>query len=275
MILHFVYWGGGFNYYKKLDESWMFVKNHLFSYHYVKKLFDKPEFVADVDHFSLARGWASILDSWAFSAFSKGSEIDINQYIDFIFRHKNYFEWWFYASLDVIWDAEKTLKNQLYMESVWLKPLPTYHYWEPIEYLHKYLEEYDYIGIWWLVPLSTQQKKIDAIFQYVFHYIQKHNLKTKIHWRGMTNPKFMIKYPFYSVDSSWRVAWWKFNRFLYFDDIKWVMNSYNATEYRDRFDKDPAKLEYHLKLRVWVEAYQKLEQYASSIHRVRWLRYRE
>ena len=44
------------------------------------------------------------LDSGAFSAFTQGAEIDIQEYIEFIKEHKDYLE--AYANLDVIGDAE-------------------------------------------------------------------------------------------------------------------------------------------------------------------------
>lgn len=273
MKLHFVHWWfWWWTHIRKLDLIWYEFSHYLMSYHYIKDDEKKNKLWGLIAQY-LNKANSIILDSGAFSAFSQGSNIDIDEYSNFIKKYISVFDWWFYAWLDVIWDAEISWKNQKYMEWLWLKPLPTYHYWEPLEYLHRYLNEYDYIGIWWLVPLASKPKKIDEILWYVFHYILKHKLKTKIHWRWMTNPKFMMKYPFYSVDSSWRVAWWKFNRFLVWDNSKNKIYSFTAEEYRKKYWLDPAQLEYIYKLKIVIDTYQQLEKYTDTLHEVRWMKY--
>lgn len=155
------------------------------------------------------------LDSWAFSAYTLWKKIDLKEYSEFIKRNNNYLR--IYANLDVIWNAKATLENQKEIESFWLNPLPTYHFWSEIKYFEKYVNEYKYIWIWWLVPYASQPDKIRKLCDYIFNYIFKNKLKTKLHWRWLTNPKIIKKYPFYSVDSTWRIAWWKFNRIMFYN----------------------------------------------------------
>lgn len=146
------------------------------------------------------------LDSGAFSAYTQGIEIDIYSYIDFIKKNKKYIET--YANLDAIGDPAKTLKNQRIMEKAGLRPLPCFHYGEPVKYLHTYLKEYDYIALGGMVPISTKNLKpwLDDLFSN--HLCdQKGNPKAKIHGFGMTALSLMLRYPWYSVDStSWVVA---------------------------------------------------------------------
>ena len=143
------------------------------------------------------------LDSGAFSAFTKGINIDIQEYITFIKENQTVIE--VYANLDVIGDAAGTLDNQEIMEAAGLKPLACFHYGEDIQYLQYYLDQYDYVALGGMVPISTQDliPWLDSIFT---KYICGPDglPKAKIHGFGLTSLKLMLRYPWYSVDStSW------------------------------------------------------------------------
>ena len=136
------------------------------------------------------------LDSGAFAGFTQGVEINIDDYIYFIKKNKHVLT--YYASLDSIGDAEKTLKNMNYIESQGLNPIPTFHYGEDWKYLHYYCSKYDYIALGGMVPISTPnlRKWLDAIFS---KYPNQ-----KFHGFGLTNFELMQRYPWFSVDStSW------------------------------------------------------------------------
>jgi hypothetical protein len=143
------------------------------------------------------------LDSGAFSAFTKGVVIDIQEYIAFIKENLEVIE--VYANLDVIGDPKATLDNQQIMEAAGLKPLPCFHYGEPAEYLEYYLDVYDYVALGGMVPISTSDLMdwLDRIF--AEHICGADGLpKNKIHGFGLTSLKLMLRYPWYSVDStSW------------------------------------------------------------------------
>jgi hypothetical protein len=143
------------------------------------------------------------LDSGAFSAFSQGVEIKIDEYIKFIKEHIDYLE--VYANLDVIGDPAATLQNQRIMERAGLKPLPCFHYGEPISYLIDYIDNYDYIALGGMVPISTQDliPWLDDLFH---KYICGPDglPKVKVHGFGLTSFPLMKRYPWFSVDStSW------------------------------------------------------------------------
>jgi hypothetical protein len=142
------------------------------------------------------------LDSGAFSAFSKGVDININEYISFIKDNEDYLE--VYANLDVIGDAEATLKNQRIMEKKGLKPLPCFHYGDDIKYLKLYMQEHNYIALGGMVPISTKNLILwlDEIFSYICD--DKGIPKVKVHGFGLTSFDLMFRYPWYSIDStSW------------------------------------------------------------------------
>jgi hypothetical protein len=143
------------------------------------------------------------LDSGAFSAWSKKIEIDIYEYIKFIKEHEQYID--VYAVLDNILDPEKTLKNQKIMEKEGLLPLPCFHFGEDIKYLEYYLNNYDYIALGGMVPISSKDLNewLDNLFKN-FICDKLGFPKIKIHGFGMTSLKLMLRYPWYSVDStSW------------------------------------------------------------------------
>jgi len=139
------------------------------------------------------------LDSGAFSAKTKGVKIDLDEYCRFIKEHQQHFA--VYANLDVIGDYKGTMKNQRYMESKGLKPLPCYHYGEPIQVLKDMAAEYKYLAIGGLVPIAKNKAELTRFLDRVFSIVQN---KVKIHGFGMTGQMILKRYPFYSVDStSW------------------------------------------------------------------------
>jgi hypothetical protein len=144
------------------------------------------------------------LDSGAYSAWSQGSAIDIDEYIKFIKKNKKSID--IYANLDSINNPEETYTNQKYMEEQGLTPVPVYHYGEDIKWLQKYLEKgYDYIALGGMVPISTVQliKWLDKI--YGEYLTDSDGMPVcKVHGFGLTSLRLMQRYPWYSVDStSW------------------------------------------------------------------------
>jgi len=145
------------------------------------------------------------LDSGAFSAWSKNVDIDIQEYIKFIKENEKYIS--VYANLDVINDAEGTLKNQRIMEEAGLNPLPCFHYGDDIKYLKEYLD-YDYLALGGMVPISSKDLAVWLDDLFSNHLTDKTGMPVcKIHGFGMTSLKLMMRYPWYSVDStSWVMA---------------------------------------------------------------------
>lgn len=222
----------------------------------------------------IKRLWKPIfLDSWAFSAFTLWKNINILDYCNFIKNNISLFET--YAWLDVIGDGDKTLENINFMRDQWLNPLPTYHYWTSIKYFEYYIHQYEYIWIWWMVPLARKPDEIRRLLDYVFWYIRKHKLKTKIHWWWMTNPRFMAKYPFYSVDSTWRLAWWKFKTILFFDKVNGTLSSNNASNIRKQLWIDRWKLHYADINNHNIKSLYDYTEFIDNLHSSKGMKYRE
>lgn len=173
-------------------------ENFLESYHYIhsQRYVDKIR----------RDGVKVFLDSGAFSAFTQGVTIDIGRYCDYIHRNSDIIE--FPSVLDAIGDCDGTWRNQEEMERRGVVPLPCFHYGEPVEVLQYYVNKYPYITIGGMVPISTPQLRIWLDRLWEDHLTNPDGSpKVKVHGFGLTSLPLMMRYPWYSVDSSTWVQW--------------------------------------------------------------------
>lgn len=155
------------------------------------------------------------LDSGAYSAWSRGTVIDLDEYCAFIKANIEVIE--VYACLDAIPGApgrqatekerheaaEQSWQNYLYMIREGLDPLPVYHFGEDIKYLERILAHgCDYVGIGGLVgiPSGPRRAWLDRIFKRLTNDNGEAIVKT--HGFGMTSVPLIFRYPWHSVDST-------------------------------------------------------------------------
>lgn len=157
------------------------------------------------------------LDSGAYSAWSRGAEIDLDEYIEFIKANIERID--VYANLDCLAGkpgehstpamkeegAARSWENFLYMVNQGLSPLPVYHIGEDRKWLDKMLDfGCDYVGLGGLVGVPSAQRRewLDGVFDYICD--ERGYPKIKTHGFGMTSIPLIFRYPWYSVDStSW------------------------------------------------------------------------
>lgn len=89
-----------------------------------------------------------LLDSGAYSAFTKGKHINVLDYIEYIRANRDYIT--SYISLDVIGDPRMTLLLFTFMRSAGLRPVPVIHYGEDL----RLMDYYRMIGSSLLVALG-------------------------------------------------------------------------------------------------------------------------
>ncbi len=167
-------------------------KNVLLSYYYICKLPVKLTYLDFKKKFGFNKVF---LDSGAFSAFTLGGFIHPDNYSWYL-EHTEGIE--VYANLDSIGKVEGTFKNQKQIEDRGLNPLPVFHYGEPFHILDYYCENYDYVCLGGLVPLAMKPKVLIEFLDKVFtKYPNK-----KFHGFGVSNPKIIKRYKWYSCDSS-------------------------------------------------------------------------
>lgn len=143
------------------------------------------------------------LDSGAYSAWTRGVKINIDEYIEFIKAHSDCIS--VYATLDDLEDPEISYNNWQYMRSKGLNPLPVFHAHAPIEYLLAYMKETDYIAIGALAKTTTNTrlKHLDRIWGGYLTDKSGYPI-IKVHGFGITTLTIVSRYPWYSVDStSW------------------------------------------------------------------------
>lgn len=158
------------------------------------------------------------IDSGAFSVAHAGKTVDIDDYIAYINSHPKIP---IFVELDVIpfpvlnvttakECCEASWQNYLYMKQHVITDctlLPLYHFGEPREALERILntevngELANYIGIGGRHGVSTDAQC--KYFNEVFTVIQNSkNPKVKVHAFGITVPKILESFPFYSADST-------------------------------------------------------------------------
>ena len=163
-----------------------------------------------------------MLDSGAFSAFRRNEVIDVHSYIEYIKRNEEYL--FSCVNLDVLpFGNEKTrtpkmiedaaaasYKNQQIIKDAGLAPIPVFHQGEKFIWLEKMLDEKEPdIGIStfkakWNEPAS-QRKWLDDVFDIITDSRGRPLVKT--HGFGITSIHFLVRYPWYTVDStSWSKA---------------------------------------------------------------------
>lgn len=151
------------------------------------------------------------IDCGAYTAFTQGVTIDIDNYIQYINNIIDYID--IFASLDIIGGGDvqgsdkKSYENYLYLKEHCKdkhKLLPTYHQGDDIQYLYKYLQDddIDYIALGGLV--GSTKSILDNFFQTCYKVIQKVRPNIKVHAFGMTSKPLLKSYPFKSADST---AW--------------------------------------------------------------------
>ena len=144
------------------------------------------------------------LDSGAFTVYTKKVKIDIQEYIEFLYKNKDKLD--VYCNLDVIDDVEATWKNFEIMKKAGLDPLPVFHPGEDFKYLRRCLE-YDYFCIGTGATIPSKNKRTEFLDKAFSIICEKDGYpQAKVHGLGMTDFELMRRYPFFSVDSSsWKL----------------------------------------------------------------------
>ena len=188
--------------------------NGLHSYWYLKSLSDEKI----QDGFNMTKG-NIMIDSGAFTAWTKDIEIDVDKYITWINKWNKYVTT--FGQVDVIPPkkankqqvdecCQRTWNNYLYMTNNVVCPekiLYTFHYGEDFRWLSQALEYRDskgkaieYMALGGLVGRSTKQRILflNRCFDIIKH---SSNPNIKVHGFGVSTEKLWKRYSFESCDS--------------------------------------------------------------------------
>jgi hypothetical protein len=174
------------------------VYRRLLSFHFeddIKTVYNLAREMEKVDLF---------LDSGAFSAWSKDTEISMEDYCRHIADHIELIS--IYANLDVINDGEESYRNWRRMRALGFNPMPVYHAETDLKYLIKYLDSgVDHVAIGAISQMTTSARlaNLDLLWRTYLTDDMGYPIR-KFHGFGLTAPEIATRYPWYSVDStSW------------------------------------------------------------------------
>lgn len=160
------------------------------------------------------------IDSGAYTAFTKGKVVDVDEYICYINSISSTLHC--FAQVDHITGKGETKEdtarlsweNFLYMRTRVLEPhklVPIFHQGEDLKWLRNMVEfedsigKLDYIGFGAMVGTGVTREDKCTFFDKAFTIIENSsNPNIKVHAMGMTSLSLLELYPFYSADStSW------------------------------------------------------------------------
>jgi hypothetical protein len=158
------------------------------------------------------------LDSGAFSAFTKGVKIKLEELAKYITKNQDTIE--FAANLDDLSTsnkdqaAEGTWLNQKRLEALVPKGVyvvPVFHVREHPRYLQRLVDNYPFIAIGGMVP-ESQPNLLKLLDEFWDKYLTdtEGRPRCRVHGFGLTALTPMLRYPWWSVDSS---SWQKLGSF--------------------------------------------------------------
>jgi len=169
----------------------------LVSYHYFQR--DADMSTRTQTHLRL------IADSGAFSAYTQGVRIDLDEYAAWVKRWRDHLYW--AAALDVFGDPATTYRNWSYLrDRHGLETVPTIHIGADPTHLDTYAAEgVDFVGLGGMVGMPNPN--VLRWLVHVMRYARDHHPQMRFHAWGMSSHSVLEKLPLYSVDSSGPLAY--------------------------------------------------------------------
>jgi hypothetical protein len=169
--------------------------HYLLSYHYYKK--------TDLDELAEAAGdpeLTFLADSGAFSAFTSGAEVTLDEYAVWLKRWQHRLH--AYANLDILQDPAGSAANLQRLRDHGLDPMPVFHVGEPLDTFTACLESAPYVAVGGLVNASVRAR--DArLWRYLAGlHAEAQEAGVKLHGFGLSSWPLIRRFPWYSVDSS-------------------------------------------------------------------------
>lgn len=150
---------------------------------------------------ALEGGADLLVDSGAFTAFTLGEVIRLEEYADFLLERAQGIT--VAVTLDVIGDWRGTAENlDKLRDRVGdaVPIMPVWHSGSPESELRRLCREHDYIAVGGVTTMASQVDK------FMRHMIHAHRIAaetgTKLHGLGVTGERALLDLPWYTVDSS-------------------------------------------------------------------------
>lgn len=144
-----------------------------------------------------------MIDSGAFSAWTRKEVISLDEYISFLKKHIVKYPDVVYVNLDVIGNGKASYENWMAMRAAGLNPLAIYHATTDERWLKKYLHHTDHLGIGALAKMPSSSRTIILDRLWTKWLLDGHHMPTcKVHGMGISSFRHMKRYPWHSVDLS-------------------------------------------------------------------------
>lgn len=140
-----------------------------------------------------------VADSGAFSAYSQGATVLLDEYAEWLIRWRSYIAW--SAALDVIGDPVATFRNwQTLRDKHGLNTVPTLHAGGDTRWLDVYAAEgVDFVGLGGLVGVASRAL---PWIVHVMRYARDNHPEMRFHAWGVTHRRILDALPLWSTDSS-------------------------------------------------------------------------
>lgn len=148
---------------------------------------------------------AIMIDSGAFSAWTRKEELDLDAYIEYAHTtiNDNPDVEFVFVNLDVIGDGKASFFNWKKMIDSGIEALPIYHAGSDIKWLKRYLKHTDHIGLGAIANMSTSKRVLALDLIWEKYLIDEKRMPiAKVHGMGITSFPLMQRYPWHSLDST-------------------------------------------------------------------------
>lgn len=172
----------------------------------------KPEWLLESYYYFTTKGVAELkesgasifLDSGAYTMFTQGVEVDLGRYADFNKENQDIIH--IASSLDVIGRGQEqaSYDNFKKLRGFGANVQPVHHARDDDKWLQKYIDEgHEYIFLGGMVAESSNYLRdwLDHVWE---RYLTNKDgtPKVKVHGFGLTTLALMLRYPWFSVDST-------------------------------------------------------------------------
>ena len=136
-----------------------------------------------------------VLDSGAWSAYTKGKGIALTDYMKYLDENKEWIKSYF--NLDVMIDSHMSYRYWQIMKEKGYNPIPVFHYGDDDKTLQRYTNKTDYIALGGTVPIRDKEKVANWTREIIFDYPE-----IKFHLLGSSSAKIINTCDLESADSS-------------------------------------------------------------------------
>ena len=239
----------------------------------------------------MQKGDSLIVDSWAFSVWTRWLVLDMDEYgkyaVDLHNKRGDKVEL-YYVGVDVIpgkfgvkptreqreESAKMSYENWKYMSDRYkVNWIPVFHQHEDFKWLMKYVNEWaDYIGI---SPANDckPKERLRWLYQVYFKYLLPSWKKIKTHGFWITTYSVIKEIPFFSCDSTSWLAGAIYNSFFRFSNGK--ASTLTASSFRKLTGVDYGKLSDYKKYEMNLREISKMIGYVNGLQKAKNLLYYE